>query len=79
VIRTFWSGATTAVWSAGIAWIKPGSVLEGIAAPSAGVIDVLLNPWGVETEILMCDAIPLQLRIPSCQGADFGNWLIRAA
>ena len=40
----FCSGAITAVWSAGIAWIKPSSVFEAIDAPSEGVIDVLLVP-----------------------------------
>ena len=78
VIRMFCSGAITAVWSAGIAWIKPSSVFEAIDAPSEGVIDVLLvrprrvrgqrrsvaSPYGAKAEILQSDPILLQLAIP---------------
>jgi hypothetical protein len=43
----FCSGAITAVRSAGIAWIKPGSVFDAIDAPFEGVIEVLLLVHGV--------------------------------
>src|ERR1700741_3550060 len=74
-MRMSWSATITAVRSAGIAWIKPGSVFGAIDAPSEGVMDALLvarrrSEMSPETPILLSDAIPLQLPIRRCRVGD---------